>query len=139
MTQQAPRPQKPIPVSDALTAPFWEGTKAGELRIQRCLACNTKFFYPRERCPECLSDRLIWHKTTGKGRIYSFIIVRQPGNPAFNDDVPYIYALVQLDEGVRMNGNVTGIPVENVEIDMEVQVYFDKMSEDIYLPQWKPA
>jgi uncharacterized OB-fold protein len=136
-TRQAPQPQKPVPVPDAVTAPFWEGTKQGELRVQRCRACNTKFFYPRERCPNCLSDKLEWTKVSGKGRIYSFIVVRQPGNPAFNDDVPYIYALIQLDEGPRMNGNVKGTPVENVEIDMPVEVYFEKMSDDIYLPQWK--
>ncbi len=139
MAQQPPRPQKPIPMADPLTQPFWEGTKDGELRIQRCQACNNRFFYPRERCPQCLSDKLEWGAVSGKGRIYSFIVVRQPGNPAFNDDVPYIYALVQLDEGPRMNGNVKVDDVDSVNIDDRVEVYFDKLSDDIYLPQWQPA
>ena len=86
-----------------------------------------------------MSDKLEWGAVSGKGRIYSFIIVRQPGNPAFNDDVPYIYALIQLDEGMRMNGNVKVDDVESVNIDDRVEVYFDKLSDDIFLPQWQPA
>ncbi|MDP7619501.1 MAG: Zn-ribbon domain-containing OB-fold protein [Dehalococcoidia bacterium] len=139
MAQAPPQPRKPIPVADAVTQPFWDGTKEGELRVQRCQACGNRFFYPRERCPTCLSDKLEWGAVSGKGRIYSFIVVRQPGNPAFNDDVPYIYALIQLDEGMRMNGNVKVDDVESVNIDDRVEVYFDKLSDDIFLPQWRPA
>ena len=137
MTQQPPR-QKPVPVPDAVTTPFWEATKAGKLMVQRCIDCGNRFFYPRERDPVCLSDNLEWVEVSGKGRIYSFIVVRQPGNPAFADDVPYIYAIVQLDEGPRMNGNVTGIPIEDVQIDMLVEVHFEERGDQM-IPQWKPA
>ena len=132
-------PTKPIPQPDFLTQPFWDGTKAGELRVQRCQSCDTKFFYPRERCPECLSNKLEWVKVSGRGRVYTFTVVRQPGNPAFNDDVPYVFAVIQLDEGPRMNGNVKGIPVEQVKVDMPVEVFFEAASPDVHVAQWRPA
>jgi len=106
--------------------------------VQRCIDCGNRFFYPRERDPVCLSDNLEWVEVSGKGRVYSFIVVRQPGNPAFGDDVPYIYAIVQLDEGPRMNGNVTGIPIEDVQIDMALEVHFEERGDQM-IPQWKPA
>ena len=106
---------KPVPYPDQVTEPFWEATKEGRLTIQRCRTCGNRFFYPRERDPNCLSDDLEWITVSGKGRIYSFIVVRQPGHPSFNQDVPYIYAIITLDEDVRMNGNVNGIDIEDVE------------------------
>ena len=129
---------KPVPYPDQITEPFWEATKEGRLTIQRCRTCGNRFFYPRERDPNCLSDDLEWITVSGKGRIYSFIVVRQPGHPSFNEDVPYIYAIITLDEDVRMNGNVKGIEIEDVEIDMPVEVYFEERGDQM-LPQWKPA
>lgn len=133
----AQQPQKPVPVADAVTAPFWEATKEGKLMVQRDIDTGKVFFYPRERSPFSLSDRLEWVEVSGKARIYSFIVVRQPGNPAFAPDVPYIYAIVQLDEGPRMNGNVLGIPIEDVEIDMRIEVFFEARGDQM-IPQWKP-
>ena len=129
---------KPVPYPDQITEPFWEATKEGRLTIQRCKTCGNRFFYPRERDPNCLSDDLEWITVSGKGRIYSFIVVRQPGHPSFNEDVPYIYAVITLDEDVRMYGNVKGIAIEDVEIDMPVEVYFEERGDQM-LPQWKPA
>ena len=129
---------KPVPYPDQITEPFWEATKEGRLTIQRCKTCGNRFFYPRERDPNCLSDDLEWITVSGKGRIYSFIVVRQPGHPSFNEDVPYIYAVITLDEDVRMYGNVKGIEIEDVEIDMPVEVYFEERGDQM-LPQWKPA
>ena len=136
--EQPPAPQKPVPIPDAVTAPFWEATKEGKLMVQRDMDSGQVFFYPRERSPYTLSDRLEWVEVSGKARIYSFIVVRQPGNPAFTPDVPYIYAIVQLDEGPRMNGNVRGIDIEDVEIDMQVEVYFEERGDQM-IPQWKPV
>ena len=131
-------PTKPVPEPDILTGPFWEGTKSGELRVQRCKSCDTKFFYPRERCPECLSNNLEWVKITGRGRVYTYTVVRQPGNPAFNDDVPYVFAIIQLDEGPRMNGNVKNIDPMQVQVDMPVEVFFEQRGE-VMIPQWQPV
>lgn len=139
MTTRETRPRKPVPVPEPLTEPFWEGTRAGELRVQRCKACGANIFYPRERCPKCFATDLEWVKTSGRGRVYTYTVVRQPGNPAFNDDVPYIFAIIQLDEGPRMNSNVTGIPFEQVKVDMPVEVYFEQVSEDIWLPKFRPV
>ena len=128
---------KPVPIPDQVTGEFWDATKEGRLMIQRCRTCAARYFYPRERCPECLSDDVEWTDVSGKGRVYSFIVVRQPGHPGFNEDVPYVYAVITLDEDVRMFGNIKGIDIDDVEIDMPVEVYFEQRGDQM-LPQWKP-
>ena len=91
MTTEYKKPL-PNPLNKTLTEPFWEATKRNELTVQRCTNCDLHFFYPREACPRCLSglDKLEWTKVSGNGRVYTYTIVHQPGNPAFLDDVPYI-------------------------------------------------
>ena len=78
---------KPLPraISPELTKPFWDGAKRGELLMPRCKRCDNMFFYPREECPKCASDNLAWVKVSGKGRLHSFTIVRQPADPSFHD------------------------------------------------------
>ena len=71
--------------------------------------------------------------------LYAFTIVRQPGNPAFNDDVPYLYAIVQLDEGPRIVTNVVDIDPEQAEIGMRLKVRFDDVTDDVTLPKFAPA
>lgn len=91
----------PRPLSPALTRPFWEAARRHALVTLRCKTCDRLFFYPRAECPRCLSTDLEWVPVSGRGRLHSFTIVQQPANAAFNGDVPYGYAIVQLDEGPR--------------------------------------
>ena len=130
---------KPLPTPDAVTRHFWDAAKAHRLAAQRCLACDTLFFYPREFCPACWSSRLEWEDLSGGGLLYASTIVRQPGNPAFNDDVPYLYAIVQLDEGPRIVTNVVEIDPEQAEIGMRLKVRFDDVTDDVTLPKFAPA
>ena len=76
---------------------------------------------------------------TGKGRLYTYTVVRQPQNPSFNEDVPYSYAIVQLDEGVRVISNVVGCPVEELKVDMPLEVVFEDVTPDWTLFKFKPA
>ena len=130
---------KPLPAVTNETAPYWEGCKKHELRIQKCGACGNHQFYPRIICTECSSERVEWVKVSGRAKVTTFTIVRRPVSPAFADDVPYVVALVTLDEGPTMMTNIIGCPPEQVVIGMPVAVTFEDWTEDISIPKFKPA
>jgi uncharacterized OB-fold protein len=132
---------KPLPVAanPDHTQPFWDATKSHKLVLPRCNACSHLFFYPRERCPNCLSGDLSWVESEGKGRVYSFTIIQQPVDKAFLEDIPYIYAIIQLDEGPRMISNVIDCAIEDVCVDMAVTVAFDDVTSDVTLVKFRPA
>jgi uncharacterized OB-fold protein len=130
---------KPIPAVTLETAPYWEGARRHELRIQCCAACGQRQFYPRIYCTKCFSDRVEWIKASGRAKVTTFTIVRRPVSPAFADDVPYVVALVTLDEGPTMMTNIVGCPPEKVAIGMPVEVTFEDWTEEISIPKFKPA
>jgi uncharacterized OB-fold protein len=137
-----PAPPKPTPVIEnkGLTAPFWEGAKRHALMMQRCRTCSNFIFYPREQCPNCFSQDLEWQQVSGKGRVYAFTNVYQPAHPAFTDEAPYCFAVVQLDEGgIRMPTNIIGCKPEDVRVDMPVIVEFDDVSPEWTLVKFRPA
>ena len=99
---------KPVPVPTKETKPYWDGCKKHELHIQKCAACNHYQFYPRLYCTACMSDRVEWVKASGRAKVLSFTIVYRPVTQAFAGDVPYVVALVTLDEGPQMMTNIIG-------------------------------
>jgi uncharacterized protein len=96
-----------VPVPTPETAPFWEGTLAGELRIQQCNSCGRFYFYPRPFCRYCKSGDVTWRTAAGTGRLVSYVVNRRPIPPA-DPDQPQVIALVELDEGPRMLTNIVG-------------------------------
>ena len=130
---------KPLPVLNDVTRPFFEAAKRHELVVQRCKTCNHRFMYPREICPSCMSFDLEWMKASGKGRLYSFGVTRQPAHPAFSDVVPFIFALVQLEEGPRMISNLVECAIEDAYVDMPVEVTFDDVTPEFTLVKFKPG
>lgn len=122
--------------SDSDSQPYWDGIAQGELRIQRCDACSRTVFYPRALCPHCHSDQLSWITATGKGTIYSYTVAHQAFGP-FANDVPYIIAIVELVEGVRMMTRIIDAPRERIAIGASVQVTFASLAEDITLPYFR--
>ena len=132
---------KPLPVAANvdLSQPFWDAMKRHELVLPRCNACSNSFFYPRERCPECLSADLTWYRAGGKGHIYSFTIIEQPVDRTFLEEVPYIYAIIQLDDGPRMISNVVDCAIEDVRVDMPVTAVFDDVTPYVTLIKFRPA
>jgi uncharacterized OB-fold protein len=134
---------KPLPQITPVTRPFWEAAARQQLVMQRCGACRSYVWTPRPACFECGSDRLDWLPLSGRGRIYSFTIIRQVagrGPPAaFEKEIPYTVAWIDLDEGPRILGNVTGCPVDEVKIGMDVKIVFEPVSPEIWLPKFKPA
>ena len=129
----------PRPISPEVTRPFWEAAKRHELVMPRCTTCDHLFFYPRSECPRCLSNQLEWVRVSGRGRLHTYTIVYQPANAAFRDDTPYIYAVVQLDEGPRMVSNVVQCDLDAVKVDMPLEAIFDDVTPECTLVKFKPA
>jgi len=132
-------PKQFLPQPTPETAHFWEGAKAGELRIQRCSSCETAYFPPRPFCPSCGSRDVQVEKASGKATLYSYVINHRP-RPVFGEE-PHSIAVVQLEEGPRMMTNIVGCPQtpEALELDMALEVTFEDKSDDIALPKFKPA
>ncbi len=130
--------QKPLPVPTPETRHFWEGTRAGELRLQRCDACKHAYFPPRPFCPRCASRKVSVFKASGRATLHSYIIHHRPA-PGFTP--PYAIAVVELAEGPRMMSNILGCPQtpEALHLDMPLQVVFERQNDDITLPQFEPA
>lgn len=130
---------KPKPVVDHLSQPFWEGCREARLLLQTCGACGTPRFPPGPMCRECGSDRSQWIPASGRGRVYSWIVVRHP-IPAeiYASEVPYVVALVELDEGVRMPTNIVDCAPEAVTANMPVEVCFRDVG-GMRLPQFRPV
>ena len=119
--------------------PFWEGTKQHKLLIQECKDCHAKIFYPRKICPECWSENLSWTEASGKGKVFSYSVTMAGVEEKFAEDLPFVLALVDLEEGVRMMTNIVDCPHDEVSIGMDVEVVFEKVTEDVSLPKWRPV
>ena len=142
MTTQSAPPEKPAPqpLNPELTRPFWEATKRHELVLPRCRHCARFHFYPRELCPHCFSKDLEWVPASGRAHLYTYSIIHQPANPAFAPDVPYVYATVQLDEGVFMMSNVINCRIpDDIKIEMPLTAVFDDVSPEWTLVKFQPA
>jgi uncharacterized OB-fold protein len=130
---------KPLPSPTPTSAPFWQGLNEGVVRLQRCSACRAWVFYPRNRCPKCLSDRLEWKNVSGEGRLYTFTIARQPTSPHFADEVPQKLAVVELDEGVHLTTTLVGLDEASIRIGMRVKPYFDRVADGTTLLRYQKA
>ena len=130
-----PRPEHP----DAAAIPYYEGTRRGQLMLQRCGSCGSYVAYARHYCVHCLVDgSLQWVPAAGTGRVHTFTIVRQNPHPFFAERVPYAYAVIELDEGVRMVSNVVGIDSDDVKCEMRVRVDFERIDDEITVPVFRP-
>ena len=130
---------KPLPVVDPESAPYWAALKERRLILKRCRDCGRHHFYPRALCPHCHSDALEWSDARGTGSIYSYTVARRPAGPAFKADAPYVVAVVELDEGARMMTNIVTDDVESICICQRVAVAFDAVTDEITLPKFKAA
>ena len=128
---------KPPPTIDADSAPFWAAAKAGRLDIPQCGACGKTYFPPRLLCPHCHAEIGGWLTAEGTGTIYSFTVARRPAHPGFKDDVPYVVALIELDEGARMMSNIVTDDPDGVRIGERVEVFFDPVNEELTMPKFR--
>ncbi|MEG1038743.1 MAG: OB-fold domain-containing protein [Pseudomonas sp.] len=115
---------KPMPVATEISAPFWEGLKAERLLIQQCNACQHWVFYPRRHCPQCLAHDLSWRDVSGGASLYSFTVARIATLPDFADEMPQKLAVIELDEGVRINTTLVGLEEDQISIGMRLKPVF---------------
>lgn len=134
-----PEFKRSLPIPTPETLHFWEGTRHGELRLQRCDECRHVYFPPRPFCPACASRKVSVFKASGKAKLYSYVINHRPAAPGFTP--PYAIAVVELDEGPRMMSNILDCPQtpEALELDMRLEVTFEKLDDKVTLPQFRPA
>jgi uncharacterized OB-fold protein len=128
---------KPVPYVDAVTKPFWDATLEGRLTFQECPACGHRQFYPRAACTACGGTPVLVD-AAGTGEVHTFTIIRQYGGAGFRDELPYVVAMIDLDEGPRMMGNVTDVDPEAVRIGDRVRVWFADAGDRAHIPLWKP-
>jgi 3-oxo-4,17-pregnadiene-20-carboxyl-CoA hydratase alpha subunit len=137
------RPEPSAPAADVLrpvishdSAFFWDGTAAGELRIQHCPACDTLRHPPGPMCPACGADKPDYVVAAGRGQVFSYVVHHHPKVPG--KTVPFVVALVELDEGVRMIGELIDVDPGSVEIGLPVELALTKIDEELTLPYWRP-
>jgi uncharacterized OB-fold protein len=140
MTQEnkAREPRRPRPSPTPETLHFWDGTRAGELRLQRCRTCARAYFPPRPFCPRCASREVEIFRASGRATLYSYVIHERPV-PGFTP--PYAIAVVALEEGPRMMTNLVDVAQtpEALVLDMPLEVAFERLDDEISLPVFRPA
>ena len=139
MTQE--KYAKPLPLPSPEAKFFWEKTKAHELWIPWCRACEASYWFPRDFCPTCGSRDVEWRRASGRGKVYTFAIQYRAWHPGWANEVPYVTALIDLEEGVRMFSNVIGVDPtpEGVRCDMAVEAVFEDVSDEITLVKFRPV
>jgi uncharacterized OB-fold protein len=133
-----PEGSRPLPEPTPETAHFWEGTREGKLRLQRCDACGHAYFPPRPFCARCAHRKVSIVEASGRATLYSYVIHHRPA-PGF--EPPYSIAVVELEEGPRMMTNIVNTPQtpEALRLDMPLRVVFQRVSDTITLPLFEPA
>lgn len=129
---------RPLPRPTAETQPFWDGCAAGVVRYQCCQSCGTVQRVPRALCATCQSDALAWRDAGGFGHVLSHTTVHRAPTPAFRGDVPYVIALVDMDEGFRLMVNVAGGTAAPLDIGSRVRIGFHEV-EGVSLPHAEVA
>jgi acyl dehydratase/uncharacterized OB-fold protein len=118
---------KPMPVMTEISRPFWQGLNEGEVRIQQCNQCEGWVFFPRRHCSHCLAHDLEWRPVSGRGTLYSYTLTRIPTLPEFADELPQMLAVVELEQGVRINSTLVGLEEDEIKVGMALKAVLDQV------------
>jgi uncharacterized OB-fold protein len=129
--------RKPLPRIDHISAPYWQYCRQHELRLQRCSACGTVRYPPKEVCPACLSPEATWERMSGRGAVWSWIEMHQPYFQGFREELPYVVLFVQLAEGPMMMANLVDTDRNELRCEAPVEVAFVDATPEITLPQFR--
>jgi uncharacterized OB-fold protein len=132
-------PARPLPKPAPESRPFWESCRKHELRLQRCGCCHAYRFPPGVLCPECWGTDWEWVKVSGRGKVHSFVVYHRAYHPAFAAELPYLVAVVELEEGPRLTSNIVGCEPGEVHCGMPVEVVFDDATPTLTLPKFHPC
>ena len=130
---------KPLPPVHAESAAYWRACAEGRLVIQCCRDCGAHQFYPRLVCAACGSDALRWVEASGFATLKTWTVIRRAVSAAFAADVPYVVALVELEEGPTLMTNLVACDYETLEIGQPLRVTFEQRGPDLRIPQFQPV
>ena len=132
-------PRGDLPTIDDDSKPFWDAAKEGRFLVARCGNCGRAHHYPRPFCPFCWSDQVTWEQASGRATLYTHSTVHMNDLAPFRDRLPYVAALVELEEGPRIMTNIVDCAPEDLQIGMPLQVAFRELDDDITAPVFRPA
>jgi uncharacterized OB-fold protein len=132
-------PRSDLPTIDDDTRPFWQAARERRFLIARCRACGEAHHYPRPFCPRCWSDDVVWEDASGRATLYTYSTVFMNDLPPFKERLPYVAAMVDLDEGPRVMTNVIDCDPTDLSIGMELQIDFREITEEISVPVFRPV
>jgi uncharacterized OB-fold protein len=139
-TSMGGRVERLLPEIDDTNRFYWDAARAHRLELLRCEDCRTWVHPPRPNCWKCRSERLKPEAASGKGKVYSWSVMRTPGNPGFDHKLPYAVVVVEMDDqvGLYAIGNID-CPIEAIRLNLPVEVTYEKATEAVTLPQWRVA
>ncbi len=132
---------KPLPMTQPESDFYWEKAKEHQLWLRKCNDCQKAYFYPRDICPECFSRDTTWVRASGRGTLHTFAVVHRAPASAFKEDVPYVVAMVDLEEGPRMPTSLVDVEPDpsKIKVGMRVEVVFQDVTEKFALPKFRPV
>ncbi len=130
---------KLIPVPDDVSKPFWDAINERKLMVQSCNDCPTLQYPPKQQCQDCNSENMGWKETSGRGRISTYVVMRDIHLARRVEDQPFNLAFIELDDDPRINfySNLPGVPVREVPIGAAVEVTFEEVAPGQLIHEWK--
>jgi uncharacterized protein len=131
-----------LPTIEDESRPFWDAAREGKLFIARCGSCSRTHHYPRPFCPYCWSEDVSWEEASGRGTLYTYSTVYVNDLPPFKEQLPYVAAIVDLEEGPRLMTRLVGVDptaAADLTIGMPVVVDYESVSDDVTVPVFRPA
>jgi uncharacterized OB-fold protein len=132
-------PRFDLPTIEDDTREFWDATGEGRLLLRHCRSCDEVHYYPRNFCPSCWSDDVNWVEAAGTGSLYTWSTVMQNDLPPFHEQVPYVAAIVELDEGPRMMTRLVDCEADAIEMGMRLSARFEPLDDDVTIVVFQPA
>jgi uncharacterized protein len=132
-------PRFDLPTIEPESQPFWDAAKGGVLMLGHCKTCDATHYYPRPTCPQCWSQDVELKPASGRGVVYTYSTIYVNDLAPFNAQLPYVAAMVDLEEGVRISTNIVNCPANALQIGMPVALQFKLISEDVAIPVFQPA
>ena len=130
---------KPVPHPSDVSQPYWDGLKLGVLTLQRCARCERYRHYPRLVCDNCYSVDVEWVEASGRGTVHSWTVSHHAFHPGFAGELPYVLAIVDLEEGVRAMGRLGGVEPSEIRIGLPVKFSAEQRDDGLALPHFLPA
>ena len=131
--------EKPLPTPNADTRIFWEQCRQHRLKFQQCVNCGHIRWPPSFICPSCYSASHDWIASAGRGTVFTFVVYHQAFHPAFENDLPYVVAIIELAEGPRILSNIVHCRPDAVTCGMPVELTWEDVTETVSLPKFQPA